>query len=34
MYEEIKEMQVVINEEMEEIKGEEQQRPVPVAPPR
>jgi hypothetical protein len=29
MYEEIKEMQVVINEEMEEIK--EHERPIPVA---
>jgi hypothetical protein len=32
MYEEIKEMQFVINEEMEEIKGEEQVRPVPIPP--
>jgi hypothetical protein len=30
MYEEIKEMQVVINEEMEEIK--EHERPVPIPP--
>jgi hypothetical protein len=37
MYEEIKEMhggELVINEEIEEIKGEVVERPVPVAPPK
>jgi hypothetical protein len=37
MYEEIKEMhggQLVINEEIEEIKGEVEERSVPVAPPK